>query len=206
MKPKCEQIRERAFRDGLDSPAAAEWRAHCRTCPDCRTEIFILENLERQAQEERQHLRREDVEKLLETARNHNVGRKRNLLLVWGLRAACFLALLAIGAGLLPGERAQRVRSRIESWLRGDGSVSASLGDSTEGTEIGPAPGAVAPSGPVPAAVLVPAASVQRDMRQLRRSLEDRRQSLRRLLERDFGVFGPEDAWYEAVTAIPDRA
>jgi len=76
MKPTCDKIGERAFCDGLDSPAAAEWRAHCRVCPDCRTKLFILENLERQASEERQHLGRDEGQKLLKTARSqrHKTG------------------------------------------------------------------------------------------------------------------------------------
>jgi len=206
MKPKCDQIRERAFRDGLDSPAAAEWRAHCRSCPDCRTEIFILENLERQAAEERQHLGRDEVEKLLATARSHKNRRRPNHVLIWGMRAACFLALLVVGAGLLPGEQAARLRLRVESWLRGGESADGVLADATtRDVQAGPAAGAVAPVGPVPPAVLVPAATVQRDMQRLRNSLESRRQSLKRLLERDFGPFTSEGAWHVAFPPAPNR-
>ena len=189
MKPKCEQIRERAFRDGLDSPAAAEWRAHCRSCPDCRTELFILDNLERQAAESRQHLGREEVAKLLETARRRERAAAPELRVGLGaLRAACFLALLAVGVGLLPGERAERVRREVESWLGGGEVLAGRLSDAAPDGELRRDP---VSAGPVVPAVLVPAASVQRDMLQLRRSLERRRQSLRRAARTGFRPVRP---------------
>ncbi len=201
MKPKCDEIRERAFRDGLDSPAAAEWRAHCRSCPDCRTELFILENLERQACQERQHLGRGEVEKLLATARSYKRERRSNPVLVWGFRAACAAALLLLGAGLFPGEFAASLRHNMQAWLQGDGKLS-------------PQPGSPAvakaekttPSEPVPAAAAMPNEELDRQLEGLRNGLERRRRSLERLLERDFGPFSPEGAWHVASRTVPAGA
>jgi hypothetical protein len=196
MKPKCEEIRERAFRDGLGSPAAAEWRSHCRSCPDCRTELFILEHLERQASEERQHLGRDEVQKLLDTARSQHHRRTANPILVWGLRAACIAGLLAVGASFLPGDFAVRVRTRVHAWLQGgtpSGSPAPSL---TAGRTNRVDPSKPLPSQPIPAAVTQPAPELDHQLRDMRERMNRRRESLQRLLERDFGPLTPEGAWH----------
>jgi hypothetical protein len=196
MKPNCDEIRERAFRDGLDSRAAAEWRAHCRSCPDCRTELFILENLERQAIEERQHLGRDEVAKLLASARNYQRReRTPNRVLVWGLRAACVSALLLVATALLPGELGGGMRQRLEALLDGDAPAN---GMPTQAAR----PAVSQPSAPVPAAATVPDEDLDRQLRGLRQGLDRRRQSLERLLERDFGPFNPEGAFH----AVPRLA
>lgn len=191
MKPNCDEIRERAFRDGLDSRAAAEWRAHCRSCPDCRTELFILENLERQAVEERQHLGRDEVAKLLASARSYQRERAPNRVLVWGLRAACVSALLLLAAALLPGEFGGGMRHRLEAMLEADTPAGGKAPQALR-------PAAALPSEPVPAAVTAPQEELDRQMRGLRRGLDRRRQSLERLLERDFGPYNPEGAFHAA--------
>lgn len=202
MKPKtCDEIREQAFRDGLDSPAAAEWRAHCRSCPDCRTELFILENLERQASEERQHLGRDEVAKLLATARSYQRERTPNPVLVWGLRAACVTALLLLGAGLFPGELGGSVRQRVQAWLRGTDEATTTAAASRPEIE-----NPTLPTEPVPAAVTAPTEELDRQLRGLRQGMERRRRSLERLLERDFGPFNPEGAWHVALRTAPENA
>lgn len=206
MKPKtCDEIREQAFRDGLDSPAAAEWRAHCRSCPDCRTELFILENLERQASEERQHLGRDEVAKLLATARSYQRERTPNLVLVWGLRAACVTALLLLGAGLFPGEFGGSVRQQLQAWLQGSdgGPVSVAANEAAARSET---ENPTLPTEPVPAAVTAPTGELDRQLRGLRQGMERRRHSLERLLERDFGPFNPEGAWHVALRTAPENA
>lgn len=199
MKPKCDEIRERAFRDGLDSPAAAEWRAHCRSCQDCRTELFILENLERQACQDRQHLGREEVEKLLATARSYKRERRSNPVLVWGLRAACAAALLLVGAGLFPGEFAANLRHNMQAWLQGENNPSPQAGS----VAVAKAGNPTLPTEPVPAAVTAPTEELDRQLETLRHGLERRRHSLERLLERDFGPFSPEGAWNVALRTAP---
>jgi hypothetical protein len=193
MKPTCDEIRERAFHDGLDSPAAAEWRAHCRSCPDCRTELFILENLERQAVEDRQHLGRDEVQKLLDTARSQPRRHRANPLLVWGLRAACVAALLIVSVGLFPGEFASQMRTRVQAWFDGKPLPDApeSLLRMTRANQP-----QTLPNQPVPAAATVPAADLDRQLRLIRDRVDRRRESLQHLLERDFGPFSPEDACY----------
>jgi hypothetical protein len=198
MKPKCEEIRERAFRDGLEGPAAAEWRAHCRSCPDCRTELFILEHLERQASEERQHLGRDEVQTLLETARNQKRRRTANPILVWGLRAACVTGLLVLGIGLLPSEFGGHMRVRIQCWLQGKPQPDApatSLAAKRSG-ETDASRASATPSQPVPAAVKQPAPHLDHKLRDIRERMDRRRESLQRLLERDFGPSNPEGAWH----------
>jgi len=191
MKPNCDEIRERAFRDGLDSRAAAEWRAHCRSCPDCRTELFLLENLERQAIAERQHLGRDEVAKLLASARSYQRERTPNRVLVWGLRAACVSALLLVATALLPGEFGSGMRQRLEALLEAETPAPAAPRQAAR-----PAPSL--PTQPVPAAVTAPDEELERQLRGLRRGLDHRRQSLERLLERDFGPFNPEGAFHAA--------
>jgi hypothetical protein len=198
MKPKCEEIRERAFRDGLGSPAAAEWRNHCRSCPDCRTELFILEHLERQASEERQHLGRDEVQKLLDTARTRHHPRRANPILVWGLRAACLVGLLVLGVGLLPGDFSGSVRTRIRAWLQGRPAADTPAGSMTAGrtTRGNSTKTSASPTQPVPAAVTQPAPELDHRLREMRERMNRRRESLQRLLERDFGPLTPEGAWH----------
>lgn len=190
MKPTCDEIRERAFRDGLDSRAAAEWRAHCRSCPDCRTELFILENLERQAAEERQHLGRQEVAQLLASARNCRREPQPNRLLVWGLRAACVAGLLLIAGALLPGDFGAGMRSRLEGWLGAEAPVAGSPPQALRAEAVA----ASLPDEPVSMDATAPAEVLDRQLRGLRQGLDRRRQSLERLLERDFGPFNPGDA------------
>ena len=95
MKPSCRRLRERALEAGMDSAAAAAWRAHCSSCPDCQTEQFLLTALRRQRQNERQHLGQREVAELLEAARlSHERRRRVAPLKAWAWRGASLVLLV----------------------------------------------------------------------------------------------------------------
>lgn len=71
---------------GEDSEDYSAWVRHCRRCPDCRSELFILEALREDAEGKRVHLPRESVAKLSAIAQARYGGRRRRrpLRLLWG--------------------------------------------------------------------------------------------------------------------------
>ncbi|MCK5804909.1 MAG: hypothetical protein KAI66_18880 [Lentisphaeria bacterium] len=108
MQSRCEQLRERTLRDGLDSTSAQVWRIHARSCEACRTELFIIESLKSQSLEDKQHIARTDYEVLLKVAEEHCAGRRKrseraNPLLIWSLRVACVCLVASIAARLMQG-------------------------------------------------------------------------------------------------------
>jgi len=204
MSSRCEQLREAALDEGLDSRAGLLWRVHARSCEDCRTELEILEALQRQAINERCHLGRDEVRLLLSQVREMQQQRKRR---PYGVRlalgaAACVVFLLAVGVvdflnnstNLLPshaGIRAGGVTS-------GDWSVSiASSGSSLQG--VAPAPAAstaASPLGtPADAPGAAPPRSCEQRIRDLQDRLEERRIQLLHLIEHELGDPDDQDAF-----------
>lgn len=113
MKRRCRVLRERALKAGIDSPEASVWRIHSRSCPDCQTEHFLLEALQRQAQTQRQHLGRAEVDELLEAARQHHGRRQRpRVLRRWAWRAASVCLLVGVTWHL---NQTDSVRNVVES-------------------------------------------------------------------------------------------
>ena len=95
MRSRCETLRERALRTGLNGKAALPWRIHCRSCPNCRKELYLLETLERQAVNERRHLGRSELAALLATAQEqHKSPRPLQSVRAWSLRLACLCVLI----------------------------------------------------------------------------------------------------------------
>lgn len=104
MNRNCDKLRERALQAGMESAEAAAWRIHCRHCPDCRTELFLLETLQRQARCERQHLGKRELSELLEVARRSYDRRRRTAPVkawLWRAASVCLLAGVAWHAGRL---------------------------------------------------------------------------------------------------------
>jgi len=108
MQSRCEQLRERTLRDGLDSMSAQVWRIHARSCEACRTELFVIESLKSQSLADKQHIARADYEVLLKVAEEHCAGRRKrseraNPLLIWSLRVACVCLVASIATRLVQG-------------------------------------------------------------------------------------------------------
>lgn len=93
MGTKCKQLRRIAIEHGMNSPEAREWRLHSKHCEKCRMEIFILDSLKNQAEEQSAHLGRNEVEQLMNVVRRNaeNKSRFSSSLL---LKIACILILL----------------------------------------------------------------------------------------------------------------
>ena len=94
---------------GEGSEEYAAWVRHCRHCSDCRSELFILETLREDAEDEKVHLPREKVAQLAMMARARYGKRRKNRVLrtVWGfvwktaaLAAIVSMLPLSISSGL----------------------------------------------------------------------------------------------------------
>ena len=201
MKRSCRRLREQALQDGMDSKAAAAWRAHCTSCPDCQTEQFLLTALRRQAQGERQHLGQREVAELLEAARlSHERRRRVAPLRAWAWRAAsvCLLvgATWQIGrmATVSPRPEPAFVTAVAEAPGAACGNYAVPLcsGAADHGHASGPASSPVLPA-PLPD--MVPGQFVQERLLNLRDEIDRRRQEVIDLQDRDAGGWERDDAW-----------
>lgn len=201
MKRSCRRLREQALQAGMDSDAAAAWRAHCTSCPDCQTEQFLLTALRRQAQSERQHLGQRELAGLLEAARLSHERRQRVApLKVWAWRAAS--VCLLVGATWQIG-RVASVSPRPEGAF---GTVVAEAPGAASGNYAVPlysgAPDYdraigqdTSPALPAPLPDVVPGQFVQELLQNLRDEIERRRQEVIDLQDRDAGGWERDDAW-----------
>ena len=98
---------------GEGSEEYAAWVRHCRHCSDCRSELFILETLREDAEDEKVHLPREKVAQLAMMARARYGKRRKNRVLrtVWGFvwKTAALAAMVVVLLQILPLERHQQV-------------------------------------------------------------------------------------------------
>lgn len=201
MKPSCRRLRERALQAGMESAAAAAWRAHCTSCPDCQTEQFLLTALRRQAHSERQHLGQREVAELLEAARlSHERRRRVAPLKAWAWRAAsvCLLvgATWQIGriATISPRPEPAFVTAVAEAPGAACGNYAVPLGPGSaehdraigQGTSL---------ALPAPLPDLVPGQFVQERLLNLRDEIDRRRQEVIELQDRDAGGWERDDAW-----------
>lgn len=101
MPVKCEHYRQGALVFGLRSPQGVMWRRHSAGCPACAREIRVLELLQEDAAEQRQHLpqrARREIVQVVESPPLDAVRPRRGWGHgVWGVfwRAAVLVALLA---------------------------------------------------------------------------------------------------------------
>ena len=109
MNRKCDQLRTRAMEHGEGSEEYAAWVLHCRHCSECRSELFILETLREDAEDEKVHLPREKVAQLAMMARARYGKRRKNRVLrtVWGFvwKTAALAAMVVVLLQILPLER-----------------------------------------------------------------------------------------------------
>jgi len=195
MNRRCDRLREQALSGGLDSRAGLAWRIHCRSCEDCRTELFILETLERQALSERNHLGRREVAVLMARVQELNEARRPvSAFWTWGVRAASVAAVIFV-IGILP-------RSNTVDFPGMEGAL-ASVGrqqsacaaaPSSSPTEVSAGVTGVVP-GTAASSALSPGTSCQRRIRNLRRRIDARRENLLKLLEHELGDSLDQDVW-----------
>lgn len=216
MSSRCEQLREAALDKGLDSRAGLLWRVHARSCTDCRTELEILQALQRQAVTERCHLGRDDVRLLLNQVREMQQQRNRRPYATrWMLgAAACAVFLLVVGVvgslsnatRLLPSGAGIRAGAAASS----DWSLSiASSGNAMRGVATPPAAStnASSPGASHAASDGVRPPSCEQRIRDLQEQLEERRVRLLHLIESELGdpngqdAFDLSEAWGNAALA-----
>ena len=113
MNRKCDHLRTRAMEHGEGSEEYAAWVLHCRHCSECRSELFILETLREDAEDEKVHLPREKVAQLAMMARARYGKRRKNRVLrtVWGFvwKTAALAAMVVVLLQVLPLERHHQV-------------------------------------------------------------------------------------------------
>ena len=113
MNRKCDQLRTRAMEHGEGSEEYTAWVLHCRHCSECRSELFILETLREDAEDEKVHLPREKVAQLAMMARARYGKRRKHRVLrtVWGFvwKTAALAAMVVVLLQILPLERHQQV-------------------------------------------------------------------------------------------------
>ena len=98
---------------GEGSEEYAAWVLHCRHCSECRSELFILETLREDAEDEKVHLPREKVAQLAMMARARYGKRRKSRVLrtVWGFvwKTAALAAMVVVLLQVLPLERHHQV-------------------------------------------------------------------------------------------------
>lgn len=208
MSRRCNDLRQKALCEGFDSRAAHAWRIHCRSCPDCRTELHLLATLQRQAQNERRHLPRHEVAELLEQARNRFPRKTRVASAwTWTFRFACFAVMFLLVAHM----------QRRSAWSSGHSQASA-LPDETSNanqTKVAQLHASGGGAGKQqlaagPAAESLPVSPLEETfderLRQMRLRIDSRRDKILELLDRDLGERGSDDAWNASLWSIAELA
>lgn len=211
MSRKCDVLREKAMREGEGSAAEAAWKRHSRECPDCETEIFVLETLKHQAENERMHLPRKDMAMLLGVVRQQyrQPREKRSgfFCTAWQLswKAAAMALLVFSLLQIIPGEWATDVArdevsassSAADELLNDQGALLASaesgnyfvpLSSGVSELELA----VLSASSPKDAASLpevLPGQSIDRAIRQARQAVAKQRGSFMAQIERDMRAF-----------------
>jgi len=181
MSKRCEQLRAQALAGGMDSKAGLAWRIHCKSCEDCRTELFILESLHRQATDEHRHLPRTEVARLLREVRVQ--GRMRRQQNVWqfAAKAAC-VALVALGAFLIHANQSPRPFGSSPSLATGRPGLSPAAGGEGDGGALRQlskvAASLLGKNEPASQPELPASQTIDRQLAGLRREVAERRQEL----------------------------
>jgi len=202
MKRRCKVLRERALKAGIDSPEASMWRIHSRSCLDCQTEHFLLEALQRQAHSQRQHLGRAEVDELLEAARKHHGRRQQpRRLHRWAWRAASVFLLVGIAWHLNQTDSVRNVAESAPVQLLaqaadeacGNYGIPLFSGRSEHDRTIDQM--AVAPASPSQLPTAMPGFFLGDRLLNIREEMDQRREELMELYERDLGDWDRDDAW-----------
>lgn len=204
MKRRCRTLRERALQAGAESPELAHWRIHARSCPECQTELYLVETLWRQSETQRQHLGRREVAELFAAARACRQNSKGSGLLRGVLGAAASLCLLLATSWHLT--RVDRVRSIAESGsVHLLGLVADAAGGnyaiplqpaSPEHEQVMRQVAAGSSGTPMPLPAALPGFLLRERLMGIREDLEFRRQELLDLQEQDLRDWGRDDAWH----------
>lgn len=206
MKRRCNKLREKAVRNGLESRAGAAWRIHARSCKDCQTELFVLETLEKQAESQRRHLPRREVALLIEAARQaHTARRRRGWESAWSW--SWRLALLGVMAVLLTRVQFGDAKRRSANESAANEAVMlARMPDEASGNYGVSMPALsaiheravnrlVRPGGAIYLPAVLPGRSVDRRIRRIRRHIDFRRNTLLEMIDRDLGEGLRQDVW-----------
>ena len=112
MNHRCEHLRNRAMARGEGTEEYAAWVFHCRHCPDCQSELFILETLREDAEGEKVHLPREKVAQLAMMAKARYGKRRKYRVLkaIWGVvwKVSTLAAMIAFLLRIVPLEAGRR--------------------------------------------------------------------------------------------------
>jgi len=208
MSRRCNDLRQKALCGGFDSRAAHAWRIHCRSCPDCRTELYLLATLQRQAQNERRHLPRREVAELLEQARNRFPRKPRMASAwTWTFRFACFAVMFLLVAHMQ--RRSAWNSEHAQASALPDEAPSASQTNVAQLHASGGAPGKQQLAAG-PAAESLPVSPLEETfderLRQMRLRIDSRRDEILELLDRDLGEGGSDDAWNASLWSIAELA
>jgi hypothetical protein len=174
------------------------WRVHCRACEDCRTELFILETLQRQAVEERRHLGRREVDALLLQVRSHQAKQRRvPVVWDWAYRLAS-VCVVVLAVGLVHRQVSRDRASAGYLGRAGDGQPLAS-------SEVIPRRTAAASGLDADAAGRLDPRLEPR-LRQVRGQVMSRRGRLLKLMETDLGESERQDVWDVAAAPVSGPA
>lgn len=203
MSRRCKKLREKALRDGAESPAAAVWRIHSKSCLECQTEQFLLRALERQGDSQKQHLGREDVAQLLESAREqHRRRRRARPIKRWACRAASVALLFGVALHLSRNERVRDVAEGPSFQLLAQsadddaGNYGIPLSPAHQEHERTVEQMATDPAAPVPMPASMPGFFLRDRLMDIREDMDTRREELLYMQQRDLGDWGRDETWH----------
>lgn len=194
MPVKCEHYRDGGLVFGLRSPQGVLWRRHSAGCPPCAREIRMLELLQEDATEQRQHLPRQAHRAIVQVVENPPLDAVRlRRGLAHGMWAFCWRA--AVLAILLAGIFALQPfawRRQSEVSVRVSRTPAVPFAEEFQVGADGGRYVASAPVGVLESPVLswpelraAQGTEVSSSLHGLRRSVERQRQSLERLIDRE---------------------
>ena len=191
MRSRCKEIREQALDRGFNGVEALSWRIHSRSCPDCRTELYLLETLQQQAADRRYHLGRNEVAELFQAVREQQPAPSPLAFSwTWTLRLACLCLIFMVFAEFFrtEPEPSEVLRALPQTDGAGASLEPAEYATDTSGTEEPATPDV----GQRPD--VFPGAGLDQRLHDLRRCVDARRASLLQLIQQDLGERSPEDA------------
>lgn len=210
MKRRCEELRGKAWRDGPQNRSYQVWRIHARSCPDCRTDLYLLETLQRQAVVERRHLGQTELSNLVRTASvQRSQVQQAPVAVVWGwsLRAFAFCAIVVLLATVAyrrgTGLNRLRVREAGDSSLARHVATSAVMPSAqnqarqleANSSQLTPDEILSWPAGP-------PGGPIEKRLYRLRQRIEDHRDALLELLEHDVDERDGQDVWDVSLACV----
>jgi len=202
MKSTCDKLRQHALARGLDSEHGVAWRLHARTCKDCRTELRILEKLERQARDERQHFRRQEINALLYQVQIQREEQEDAAGGSWGwtLKFAFVIVVAGVFAQLQWGVFSSLVNLPWQTTMARRPPDPAGIVPLAPGAADGRSatqrvPGTTV-EGTVP--IVVPSEDLRERLLDIRDRVDTRRTQILEMIETDLSGGEREDAWRQS--------